>query len=263
MGFGKLRNDIMSGSSAKNNQEKVRLDQLLVDRGLVESREKARRLILAGQVLVGDNQTVKAGTRVPCEAALLVKTPEKFVSRGGVKLEGALDFFGVDPAGLVCLDLGASTGGFTDSLLQRGAVRVYAFDVGQNQLHWRIRQDPRVVVREGVNVRNLIANDLPEPISLAVADLSFISLTLILPPVFALLPAKADMLVLIKPQFELARGEVPRGGVVRDEALHQKAVEKIRAFVTGPLGVEWLGVTPSPILGTKGNVEFLAHLRKP
>ena len=253
----------MSAAGGPGSQRKVRLDQLLVDRGLVESREQGCRLIMAGAVKAGDSRNLKAGAKVAADLPVAIEAAEKYVSRGGLKLEAALAEFGVDPAGLVCLDLGASTGGFPDCLLQHGADQVYAFDVGHNQLHWRIRQHPRVVAREGFNIRHIVAADLPEDTPLVVADLSFISLTLILPPVFALLPPKADMSVLVNPHFELARNEVPRGGVVRDAALHRKAVERIRTFALSSLQAEWRGCMSSPIPGTKGNLEFLAHLRKP
>jgi 23S rRNA (cytidine1920-2'-O)/16S rRNA (cytidine1409-2'-O)-methyltransferase len=247
----------------RNNPEKLRLDQLLVERGLAESREKAQRLLLAGEVYLGETRAPKAGTKVPRDADLRVKGGEKFVGRGGLKLEAALEHFQVPVQDRTCLDVGASTGGFTDCLLQRGARRVYAYDVGHGQLHWRIRQDPRVVVGEGINVRHLQPADLPEPVDLAVADVSFISLTLILPPVFALMEPVATMIVLVKPQFELDRAAVERGGIVRDPALQESAVEKIRRFATEVMGLHWRGVISSPILGTKGNREFLACLQRP
>lgn len=245
-----------------DNQEKLRFDQLLVRRGLAESGEKARRLILAGQVRCPLRPGAKAGTVLPADVPIECDGVEKYVSRGGLKLEGALRKFSISVDDKVCLDVGASTGGFTDCLLQNGAKRVYTFDVGQNQLHWKIRSDPRVVPREGINVRHLQPVDLPEAPEIAVADVSFISLTLILPPVFALLAQGADMVVLIKPQFELARGQVDRGGVVKDPALHELAVTKIRDFIGGCPEIDWCGVCDSQILGTKGNREFLALLKK-
>lgn len=247
---------------AHNNHEKIRLDQLLVERGLAETREKAQRLILAGEVLVDGKPAPKAGTKIPAETPVSVKAQEKFVSRGGLKLEAALSAFRIDPTGRTCIDIGASTGGFTDCLLQNGASRIYAYDVGHGQLHWKIRQDPRVVAAEGINARHLQPSDFPETFSLAVADVSFISLTAILPPVFALLEKNADMVVLIKPQFELSKEKISRGGIVRDAALHEEATEKIRSFVESSLLADWCGLIPSPILGAKGNREFLAHLRK-
>jgi 23S rRNA (cytidine1920-2'-O)/16S rRNA (cytidine1409-2'-O)-methyltransferase len=239
----------------------MRLDALLVVRGLFESREKAQRALMAGTVEIDGRRAGKPGDRVRTDAVLTVLEAEKYVSRGGLKLEAALDAFDLDPAGRACLDIGASTGGFTDCLLQRGAVRVHALDVGRNQLHWKIRSDPRVLAREGINCRNLVRADVPEPVWLAVADVSFISLTLILPPAFELLDPEGSIVVLIKPQFELSRAEVGKGGIVTDPAAHAAAVEKIRAFVVERLGRRWIGVIDSPILGMTGNREFLAHLR--
>lgn len=239
---------------------KSRLDLALVERGLCDTREKAQRAVMAGQVLVDGRVADKAGTKVGVDQTLELTAREKYVGRGGHKVEAALDHFAIDPAGRVCADIGASTGGFTDCLLQRGAVLVHAIDVGHGQLDWRIRQDPRVKVREGLNARHLTASDLDPLPSLLVADVSFISLTLIFPPIFALLPAEADMVVLIKPQFELGREEVGRGGIVRDEAARRRAVEKIRGFVEAA-GHRWRGEMVSPITGRDGNVEFLAHIQ--
>jgi len=239
---------------------KSRLDLALVERGLFDSREKAQRAIMAGQVLVDGQVADKPGSQVASDQVLMVTAREKYVGRGGQKLEAALDAFGISPDGRVCADIGASTGGFTDCLLQRGAARVYAVDVGRGQLAWRLRQDPRVDVREGLNARHLAPEDFHPAPTLAVADVSFISLTLIFPAIFALLPAEADMVVLIKPQFELRREDVGRGGIVRDEASRLRAVEKIRAFI-GQAGRRWLGHITSPITGRDGNVEFLAHLK--
>lgn len=239
---------------------KSRLDVALVERGLLPSREKARRLIMAGEVFVDGHAVTKPGALVAADAALEMAVRERYVGRGGLKLEGALETFGIRPAGRLCIDVGASTGGFTDCLLQHGAAHVIAVDVGHGQLDWKIRQDPRVTVKEGVNARHLQPGDLEGVPSLAVADVSFISLTLILPAVFELLTPDFDMVVLIKPQFELARDEVGRGGIVRDEALRRKAVERIHSFVTG-LGRTWAGLRESPITGRDGNVEFLAHIR--
>ncbi|MCL2103698.1 MAG: TlyA family RNA methyltransferase [Kiritimatiellaeota bacterium] len=243
-------------------RKKERLDTLLVAAGLAESKELAQRLILAGEVRVAGQVAAKPGHRVAMDVALSVATPPRFVSRGGEKLEGAFaafPSFGV--AGKVCLDVGASTGGFTDCLLQRGALRVMAVDVGKGQLHWKLRQDPRVFVRESFNARFLKASDLPEQPERAVADVSFISLELILPPIRDVLPVGGEMVSLIKPQFEAGRGQAP-GGVVRDPAVREAAVEKIRTFGTGALGLVWLGCVPSPLLGPEGNVEFLAWWRK-
>lgn len=240
---------------------KQRLDLLLVARGLFESREKAQRAIMAGEVSVGEQVIDKAGTKVAADAVLNVRTAERFVGRGGLKLEGALQAFGVDPTGMVCLDIGASTGGFTDCLLQHGAEKVYAIDVGHSQLAWKIRSDHRVVVREHLNARHLTAEDIPEPIDLCVIDVSFISLTLILPPAMQLLRPEGVLIPLIKPQFELRREDVGKGGVVRDAELHQRAVLKIETFVRQELGRKWEGCIPSPIRGGEGNQEFLACVR--
>ena len=241
---------------------KQRLDQLLVARGLCDSREQGKRLIMAGEVLVNDTPVSKPGQLVPEDAVLRVKTPPKYVGRGGFKMEGALDHFGISVVGKVCLDVGASTGGFTDCLLQRGAAKVYAFDVGTNQLAWKLRSDPRVVSRENFNVRHMKPEDIPETVDLIVADVSFISLTLVLPPAFAALKPGGEAVVLIKPQFELSREEIGTGGIVRDPALHEKACRKIEAFARDQAGVEWKGLMESPIKGTDGNREFLARVGK-
>ena len=240
---------------------KLRLDQLLVTRGLCESREKAQRAIMAGEVTVNERVVDKPGTRLSDDVLLSVRAAERYVGRGGLKLEAALREFAIDPTGAVCLDIGASTGGFTDCLLQHGAARVYAIDVGHAQLDWKIRSDPRVVVREKLNARRLTRADVPEAIQLCVVDVSFISLTLILPPAFELLSSGGVIVPLIKPQFELRKEQVGKGGVVRDAALHAQAVEKIRTFVIGRLAQEWSGCIESPILGGEGNKEFLACLR--
>ena len=241
---------------------KQRLDHLLVARGLCESREQGKRLILAGEVLVNDAPVTKAGQLVPDDAIIRVKQPPKFVSRGGFKLEGALDHFGVNVAGSVCLDVGASTGGFTDCLLQRGAQKVFAFDVGTNQLVWKLRSDPRVVSRENFNVRHMQPEDVGELVDLIVADVSFISLTLVLPPAFQSLKTGGEAVVLIKPQFELSKDEVGKGGIVREAALHAKACRKIEDFVKSQPGWQWRGLMESPIQGTDGNREFLAWISR-
>jgi 23S rRNA (cytidine1920-2'-O)/16S rRNA (cytidine1409-2'-O)-methyltransferase len=240
---------------------KQRLDLLLVARGLFESREKAQRAIMAGEVMIGDRISDKPGTQVPDDAALSVRSADRYVGRGAYKLEGALGAFAVDPAGKVCLDIGASTGGFTDCLLQHGAAKVYAIDVGHSQLAWRIRTDPRVVVREHLNARYLTPAEISEPIDICVIDVSFISLTLILPPAVELLSPDAVLIALIKPQFELRKEDVGKGGVVRDPDLHGRAVEKVKTFVEGVLCRRWVGVIESPILGGEGNKEFLACVR--
>jgi 23S rRNA (cytidine1920-2'-O)/16S rRNA (cytidine1409-2'-O)-methyltransferase len=241
--------------------KKVRLDKLLVDLGHFESRERAQRSILAGQVLVNERVSDKPGLLVLPEAPIRVAERERYVSRGGLKLEGALDFFKIDPSGWRCLDVGASTGGFTDCLLQRGATHVVAVDVGHNQMAWKIRSDPRVTAIEGVNARFLTADQVGMDFDLAVADLSFISLTLVLDSFLKLLRRNSEAIVLIKPQFELDPQRVGKGGIVRQETDRLAAVAKIEEFVVHQLGRQWRGVIPSPTLGTKGNQEYLACLR--
>jgi 23S rRNA (cytidine1920-2'-O)/16S rRNA (cytidine1409-2'-O)-methyltransferase len=228
---------------------------LLVEKGLAESRAKAQALVLAGQVVVDDNRVDKPGTRVSVDAELRLKGEVlKYVSRGGLKLEAALDAFKLDPKGLVCADIGASTGGFTDCLLQRGATRVHAIDVGKAQLHQKLRADARVISREGVNARHLTDDDLPERVGALVIDVSFISLKLVLPSV---LPRLDGWLVaLVKPQFEVGREGVEKGGVVKDAKLRRDAIDGVRAFVAEQ-GFEVLGVIDSPIAGPAGNVEAL------
>ena len=242
---------------------KQRLDLLLVERGHFESREKAQRAIMAGLVKVGDAVVDKQGTKTAEDAVISVKEECRYVGRGGLKMEAALKHFNVDPTGRVCLDIGASTGGFTDCLLQHGAAKVHAIDVGHSQLDWKIRSDPRVVVREKLNARYLTREDIPDPIDICVIDVSFISLTLILPAAFPLLAPGGVLLALIKPQFELGKEEVDAGrGVVRDPVAQQHAVDKIERFVRETLNKEWVGVIESPILGGEGNREFLACLRE-
>jgi 23S rRNA (cytidine1920-2'-O)/16S rRNA (cytidine1409-2'-O)-methyltransferase len=244
--------------------KKIRLDQLLVEKGLAESREKARRLILAGQVLVNDHAAPKPGQTVDPESALHVKASERFVSRGGEKLEGAVQAFGIDLSGAVCLDIGASTGGFTDCMLQHGATHVYAVDVGKGQLHWKLRENPRVTVMEEVNARYLTPADFPRPADFAAIDTSFISLTNILPAVCGLLRPGGRIVSLIKPQFEAGKEEVDRGrGVITDPAIHRAVIEKIRRFGTETAGLIWQGETVSPLKGPKGNIEFLAFWLRP
>jgi 23S rRNA (cytidine1920-2'-O)/16S rRNA (cytidine1409-2'-O)-methyltransferase len=241
---------------------KQRLDLLLVERGLVESRERAQRMIMAGGVHVDGRRMDKPGTRVTVEAEVVVQGSDRYVGRGGVKMEGALRGFGVSPEGWVCLDVGASTGGFTDCLLQHGAVRVYALDVGHSQLDWKIRSDARVIVQEGVNCRYLTEAEVPELVDLLVADVSFISLTLVLPAAFGRVRPGGMGLVLVKPQFELRREEVGRGGVVRDAALQAAALERIREWVFLQPDLEWQGSIESPIRGGDGNLEFFAWIKK-
>ncbi len=245
----------------KSKPAKERLDKLLVDRGLVETRARAQALILAGQVFSGQQRLDKVGQQVSSEIELTIKEPMPFVSRGGFKLAAALDHFQIDPSGKTCLDIGASTGGFTDCLLQRGAARVVALDVGHGQLDWKIRQDPRVEVRENVNARYLSSDDFTDRFDIVVIDVSFISLTRILPVIPALLQPRATIITLIKPQFEVGREEVGKGGIVRDEAAQQRVAGEITAFAAG-LGWKCAGVIDSPILGADGNREFLACFEK-
>jgi 23S rRNA (cytidine1920-2'-O)/16S rRNA (cytidine1409-2'-O)-methyltransferase len=237
-----------------------RVDVLLVEKGLCESREQAKRLILAGEVRIGDRVIDKPGQKLADDAALEVREKPKFVGRGGIKLEGALEAFVIDPTGWVCIDVGASTGGFTDCLLQHGAAKVHAVDVGTNQLVWKLRSDPRVVVKEQFNARHMVPEDLGEKVRLAVMDLSFISLTKVLPAVFSVLDDEGSVVCLIKPQFELDREDISKGGIVRDPALHERAVEKIRRYVVDECRREWRGLIASPITGTDGNQEFLAWI---
>lgn len=242
--------------------KKERLDKLLVERGLVQSRERASALILAGKVVVEDHAVDKVGTRIPIDADIRLKGGDiPYVSRGGLKLEKGLESFDISVAGRVAIDVGASTGGFTDCLLQRGAVQVYAVDVGYGQLAWRLREDPRVVNLERTNIRDLTADTLGAAPSLAVIDASFISLDKVLPATLPLLAPGGEILALIKPQFEVGRGQVGKGGVVRDPVQHAEVVEKVRESAAS-LGCRVLGVVESPLLGPKGNREFLIHLQK-
>jgi 23S rRNA (cytidine1920-2'-O)/16S rRNA (cytidine1409-2'-O)-methyltransferase len=241
--------------------KRIRIDKFLVDHGFFSSRERAQRSILAGQVLVQEHVIDKPGTLVKSNAVVRVVAEEKYVGRGGYKLEAALDHFRINTTDLVCLDVGASTGGFTDCLLQRGAKKVMAIDVGHNQLAWKIRSDVRVEVREGFNARMLSPEMIGILVQLAVVDVSFISLTLVLPPIFACVETGGVVIALIKPQFELEPNQVGKGGIVREAQLHQRSVSKIQLFVIEQLQREWLGVIESPITGAKGNREFLACLR--
>ncbi len=239
---------------------KRRIDQLLVERGLVESREKAKALILAGKVTVDGQKLTKAGHSVEEGARLDVAEALKYVSRGGYKLEGALERFGIDAAGKVCVDIGASTGGFTDCLLQRGAARVHAVDTGAGQIAWKLRTDERVVLHEKCNARYLRPEEIGERASLLVCDVSFISVTLILPVLPALLAERAEMVILVKPQFEVGREQVGKGGIVRDPALHESACRKVREAVES-YGFE-TRLMESPITGAEGNREFLLYARR-
>ena len=241
--------------------KKLRLDQLLVGRGLFPSREQARRAILAGHVSVGTRIAAKPSELLDQTTALAVKPIRKYVGRGALKLEAAFEHFRIDVQGKTALDIGASTGGFTDCMLQRGAEKVYAVDVGYGQLDWKLRNDQRVTVLEKINARFLTRDHVPELIDVCVMDVSFISLTLILPNAFALLKPTGVILALVKPQFELQRSEVGKGGIVRDHRLHQKAQDKIVAFVND-LGHVVDGIVPAAIKGADGNQEFFACIRK-
>ncbi|HDI61185.1 MAG TPA: TlyA family RNA methyltransferase [Desulfobacteraceae bacterium] len=241
-------------------QAKVRLDQILVDRRLAASRQRARALIMAGKVLVADRVCDKPGTRVKPDAAVSLRGEDiPYVSRGGIKLAAALDAVGMDISGWICLDVGASTGGFTDCLLQHGARRVYAVDVGYGQLAWKLRQDPRVVPIERTNIRHMAKDAIAEKVDLAAIDTSFISLRIVVPAVLGFVRPGGWILALIKPQFEVGRGQVGKGGVVRDPGQHQAVIDALCAFFRG-LGLTVRTVLPSPILGPKGNQEFLAAL---
>jgi 23S rRNA (cytidine1920-2'-O)/16S rRNA (cytidine1409-2'-O)-methyltransferase len=247
----------MSGKSSSK-----RLDALLVERGLAESVPKAQAMILAGEVSVDGARVDKAGTRFPDRARIEVSSrAAKYVSRGGVKLEGALDDFAIDPNGRVCLDIGSSTGGFTDCLLQRGAVRLYAVDVNVDQLAWKLRQDTRVR-RISRNARDLRTDDISEPIDLVVLDVSFISVSKVLTPAVSVAKPGADFLILVKPQFELPREDIGPGGIVSDPSLHRKAISAVSEAAT-KLSLELLGMRPSRLLGAEGNQEYFLHARKP
>ena len=241
---------------------KQRLDTLLVARRHFDSREKAKRAIMAGLVRVGETVADKAGTQFSNEAVISVAATDRYVGRGALKLEAALQKFQIDPTGKICLDIGASTGGFTDCLLQHGAEKVYAVDVGHSQLDWKIRQDQRVIVFEKLNARYITNRDIPEPIDLCVIDVSFISLTMILPAVADLVKSDGSIIALIKPQFELSREEVGKGGIVREIELHDKSVNKIVNFSQSADYLEYIEVIDSPIFGTEGNKEFLIWLKK-
>jgi len=245
----------------KPASEKLRLDHLLVARGLADSRERAQALILSGLVEVEGRNAVKAGERIDSSARLVLLGPDHpFVGRGGVKLAGALERFGIEPDGRVALDVGASTGGFTDCLLQRGARRVYALDVGTGQLHDRLRRDPRVTALESINARHLQPTHLPESVSLITVDVSFISLRLIIPALVPLMTADADLVVLVKPQFEVGRREVGKGGIVRDPRLHRRVINEILSFGAS-VGLTAMNLCASPLPGTEGNREYFLHFR--
>ncbi len=250
----------MSMSQQKNKKaEKIRLDRLLTERGISESREKAQALIFAGQVLVQGQKIDKAGALVARDAEIrILGEVLPYVSRGGLKLEKALQEFRVSVTGKVALDVGASTGGFTDCLLQHGCAKVYAVDVGYGQIAWKLRQDPRVVVIERTNIREMAPSAIPEQADMAVIDVSFISLEKVIPAVLKFLKQDSEIIALIKPQFEVGKDAVGKGGIVRDEAARSAAVERVAAFVRG-LGLDVKGVIPSPITGQDGNVEYLIY----
>jgi 23S rRNA (cytidine1920-2'-O)/16S rRNA (cytidine1409-2'-O)-methyltransferase len=241
--------------------KKARLDTVLVDRALAPSRERARALILAGQVSVNGAVVSKAGAAVAADAEIVLATPDHpYVGRGGVKLAHALDAFSLDPRGRRALDVGASTGGFTDVLLQRGAASVIALDVGHGQLDWKLRNDPRVIVREGVNARLLTLEDVPHHVTLVTIDVSFISLRLILPALQPFVEPPGDIVVLVKPQFEAGRDDVGKGGLVTDPEVHAAVLARVTEAARA-IGLERVAMTPSPITGATGNQEFFLHLR--
>ena len=247
----------------KLSAKKQRLDRLLVEKGIAPSRQRAQAMIMAGKVLVNNRPVDKAGFLVGQNDDIELKGKDiPYVSRGGLKLEGALQSFELNPAGLVCLDVGASTGGFTDCLLQNGAARVYAVDVGYGQLAWKLRQDPRVAVIERTNIRHMQIEAIAEPVDLATIDVSFISLKIVVPAVAAFLKNGARLLALIKPQFEVGKDQVGKGGVVRDASLHNRVIHNLSAFFV-ELGFLSETVIPSPILGPKGNREFFILLQHP
>lgn len=245
----------------KGKSDKIRLDVLLVDRGLAPSREKAQALLLAGQVRVDGRPATKPGTQIARDAKIvIVGDNPRYVGRGGLKLEGALDDFRLSPRGNICADIGSSTGGFADCLLQNGAAKVYAVDVTIDQLDWKLRQDARVIAIER-NARYLKPADIPDPASFITADVSFISVAKVLTAIVPIAAPGADFVILIKPQFELDRREIGKGGIVRDPALHQKAIQRV-GEAAAECGLEILGVRPSRLLGAEGNQEFFLHARK-
>ena len=252
---------VASDKTLRNRKPgKIRLDVLIAERGLAPSRERAQALLLAGNVLVNGQKMEKPGSQVAADARLeIIGEALRYASRGGLKLEGALEDFGIAPQGLICMDVGSSTGGFTDCLLQRGAARVFAVDVTVDQLDWKLRQDNRVTTIER-NARYLRAEDIAERPGLVTMDVSFISVAKVLPAVVPVAAAGADFLILIKPQFELEKGAIGKGGIVRDAALHQKAIERVQAAAT-LCGLEIVGVRPSHLPGTGGNQEFFLHAR--
>ena len=243
-----------------------RLDQILVERGLCESREKAKRAVLAGQVRVNEQLAHKPSDPIRANDQVRLVAPEKFVSRGGQKLEHALNYFQIDVAGQTAIDFGASTGGFTDCLLQRGAANIFAVDVGHGQLAWKLRKDPRVIVMEKTNARNITPSQFPQPFSgadILVIDCSFISLRMVLPAAIALLGSSAKVVALVKPQFEAGKTEVDKGaGVITDPVIHTRVLQEIKNFISEKTNLFWHGQTESPLLGPAGNKEFLILLEK-
>ncbi len=254
--------ELMADERLSKHLHKQRLDKILVDQGLVSSLERARALIMAGSVLINGVPVTKAGARVPVDASILLKETEiPYVSRGGLKLEEALKAFVIDVQDKVAIDVGASTGGFTDCLLKHAARRVYAIDVGYGQLDWTLRQDERVVSLERKNIRHLRPEDIGEKADIAVIDVSFISLSKVIPVVVNLLKEQAEIVALVKPQFEVGKGQVGKGGIVRDRVLQAQATEKIQTLA-GDIGLISAGLIDSPVLGAKGNREFLLYLIK-
>lgn len=241
---------------------KERLDVLLAERGLAESREQAQRLILAGQVYSGGHMLEKPGHRFDKEIPIDIKQTARFVSRGGDKLEAAFEFFGLNVEGFVCLDVGASTGGFTDCMLQHGAAKVYSVDVGKGQIHWKIRNDGRVVVMDGVNARYMRKADIPEEIDFCVVDVSFISLTKILPAVIEVVRSGGELVTLVKPQFEAGREQVEKGGVIRDVKVREEVLSRIKTFGTDELKLSVVNDHESPVVGPAGNIEHLVFWKK-
>jgi 23S rRNA (cytidine1920-2'-O)/16S rRNA (cytidine1409-2'-O)-methyltransferase len=260
------RQALSKQSGSHSGAAKARLDQALVERGLCESREKAKRAVMAGEVRINQHPARKPSDNVKPDDELVMVAPERYVSRGGFKLEHALQYFQLDVTNVIAVDLGASTGGFTDCLLQAGAKTVYAVDVGQGQLAWKLRRDPRVVVMERTNARNLVAAQFPKPFShaeLVVIDCSFISLRKILPTAVALLRPSGRIVALIKPQFEAGKAEADRGaGVIRDPAVHERVLSELREFAGTLVGLKWRDVTEYPIPGPAGNIEFFVLLEK-
>lgn len=249
---------------ANSKPEKMRIDLLLVERGIAPTRSKAQAMIMAGDVLVNEKRIDKPSETFPVNSAIRIKSggdASRYVSRGGLKLEAALRSFSIDPASKRCIDIGSSTGGFTDCLLQNGAAHVTAVDAGTNQLDWKLRSDPRVDVRENTNARHLSPDDFPARFDIAVMDVSFISVTKVIPAALELLTDGGVLIVLIKPQFEVGKGEVGKGGIVRDPDKHKRVIDEVVTFVS-KLGMEHIGTIDSPITGAEGNKEFLAAWRK-